>query len=391
MSTSSTIEITNLPTFAGHLGEDFFPFVVRAQAALGVYDCELALHGPDIICGGSVWAVDVELRQRLSAPNPSSSSSSGEGDEVAATSAPSVPVVAPADMADDLRLATLRAKKAWQLLLIMLQGRALHVFIAAGSPSAGWRALDAAFRPKTRQKARIVRQELDRLTLDDRKDPSPGLAELSRLTTRLESMGEVIPEETKVDTILNKLGENYSQVKSFIDFGKTKTVKQVEDMVVARFKDLQAADKGKSGGNGHALAVSTGRRTVGRKGRGKGRVICFMCGKDGHIKYDCPYLDWDRHASAPSILGEDDGQGGRCVRCTGLGHEESECPLTFRVRERTRRPSGRGTRQRARMIPTTNPSPPNDSREVEDISSRLDKLEGFIRSSYFGDIERFSL
>ncbi|CAM9321913.1 unnamed protein product [Choristocarpus tenellus] len=116
----------------------------------------------------------------------------------------------------------------------MLEDRVLHVFIAPGSPSARWRAFDAAFMPKTCQEARYVRQELDRLSIDDRKDPSPGLTELSRLTTRLESMGEVIAEETKVATILNKLGENYSQVKSFVDFGETKTVKEVEDMVVTR-------------------------------------------------------------------------------------------------------------------------------------------------------------
>ncbi|CAM9693807.1 unnamed protein product [Choristocarpus tenellus] len=101
----------------------------------------------------------------------------------------------------------------------MLQDRALHVFIAPGSLSAGWRALDAAFMPKTRQEARRIYQELDRLTIDDRKGPSSGLTELSRLTTRLESMGEVIADETKVATILNKLGENYSQVKSFEDYG----------------------------------------------------------------------------------------------------------------------------------------------------------------------------
>ncbi|CAM9401300.1 unnamed protein product, partial [Choristocarpus tenellus] len=140
-------------------------------------------------------------------------------------------------------------------MLLMLQDRALHVFIAPGSPSAGWHALDAAFMPKTCQEARRIRQELDRLTFDDRKDPSPGLTELSRLTTRLESMGEVITEEMKVATILNKLGENYSQVKSLVDYGETKMVQDVEEMVVARFKDLQAINMGKSTGSSHALIV----------------------------------------------------------------------------------------------------------------------------------------
>ncbi|CAM9817421.1 unnamed protein product, partial [Choristocarpus tenellus] len=112
-------------------------------------------------------------------------------------------------------------------MLLLLQDRALHIFISPGSPSEWWRALDAVFMPKTRQETRRVRQELDRLTFDDKKDPSPGLTELSRLTTRLESMGEVITKETKVVTILNKLGENYSQVKSFIDCGKSNTVQDV--------------------------------------------------------------------------------------------------------------------------------------------------------------------
>ncbi|CAM9720983.1 unnamed protein product, partial [Choristocarpus tenellus] len=190
---------------------------------------------------------------------------------------------------------------------------------------ARWRALDAAFMPKTRQEARRVRQELNRLMIDDRKDPSPGLTEISRLTTRLESMGEMIGEETKVTTILNKLGENYSQVKSFVVFGETKTVKEVEDMVVARYKDLQAINMGKSTGNGHALVASVGKSSLGRKGRGKGRIVCYMCGKDGHMKNDCPDLDRGRHTGASARLGEADNQDGRCPRCTGLGHDYDEC------------------------------------------------------------------
>ncbi|CAM9326471.1 unnamed protein product [Choristocarpus tenellus] len=151
-------------------------------------------------------------------------------------------------------------------MLIMLKEHALHVFIAPDSPSAGWRALEAAFMPKTRQEARRLRQELDRLMIDDRRDPSPGLTELSRLTTRLESMGEVITEETKVATNLNKLGESYSQVKSFVHFGETKTVKEVEDIVVVRLKDLQAINVAKSTENGDAFVASAGKGTAGRKG-----------------------------------------------------------------------------------------------------------------------------
>ncbi|CAM9507353.1 unnamed protein product, partial [Choristocarpus tenellus] len=131
-------------------------------------------------------------------------------------------------------------------------------------------------------------------------------AKITSLPTFSGKMGEVITEEKKVATILNKLGENYSQVKSFIDYGETKTVQDVEKMVVARFKDLQAINMGKTTGNSHALIASAGKKSSGRKGRGKGRIVCYLCGSVGHVRGDCPNLDRGRHAGASARMGEDE-------------------------------------------------------------------------------------
>ncbi|CAM9845876.1 unnamed protein product [Choristocarpus tenellus] len=138
--------------------------------------------------------------------------------------------------------------------------------------------------------------------------------------------------------------------------------------------------RGRDFQHGVRQVLQVAKGTAGRTGREKGRVFCFMYGKDGRMK--CDYPDLDR----ATRLGGDDGQGRRWMGCTGLSHEVSEYLLTVRASERTGRPSGRGAKEGSHMVSTTTP-PPTESPEVEDISSRLDRLEGFIRSFYFGDRE----
>ncbi|GFO19369.1 gypsy retrotransposon integrase-like protein 1 [Plakobranchus ocellatus] len=130
---------------------------------------------------------------------------------------------------------------------------------------------------------------------------------------------------------LKKIAISYSLSRLDKTFANVKT-----DLVAF---SANSADHTLSGRGGHQ-SRSASRHFQQRQYRSKSpslRVICFNCGKQGHVQKECraPKSNTVGHRAQSTMDGQREGV--TCYNCGGRGHVRSQCPTQRRNRSYTRK------------------------------------------------------
>ncbi|CAK8565584.1 unnamed protein product [Lathyrus sativus] len=133
------------------------------------------------------------------------------------------------------------------------------------------------------------------------------LSVLNGIVSELETIGVKIDDEDKNLRLIWFLPSSYEHIKPVLIYGKeTLSFEEVSSKITSEERRL----KGEENTSSNSVLVARGRSYV-KKNNEMG-VICWKCGKLGHIKYNCTdgaasEKDSESNASNVSLIVREDG------------------------------------------------------------------------------------
>ncbi|CAM9719821.1 unnamed protein product, partial [Sphacelaria rigidula] len=119
---------------------------------------------------------------------------------------------------------------------------------------------------------------------------------------RLEEMGQSVPDERYEDIILRALPAEYERVRIASCERRDLNLSDLRYMVSTMYAGYLSRPDTTNSVAGRGVAMQASGRNDGCK---RSQVTCYHCGKQGHVRKDCPAQ------SATRALTGGDGQDGR--------------------------------------------------------------------------------
>lgn len=177
------------------------------------------------------------------------------------------------------------ARKAKALMLIVnsLGDMPLRAVMAeaADCPRKMWAKLESRYASTSETAHLTVASNIANMKLQPGGSVMSYMSDLDSLYDRLETMGEVTSSRTKIAKLLTSVPEEYASVSAALrtQVNGEKSWNEVQDLMqdeYERIEQLRGAKGGRSSGS-KVLYTREQRRNV----------VCYKCGKKGHIKKYC--------------------------------------------------------------------------------------------------------
>lgn len=135
---------------------------------------------------------------------------------------------------------------------------------------------------------------------------------MKELTDQLGAIGAVIEEEDQIVTLLGSLPSSYAAIVTALETKMDNLTLQFvqQALINEEQKRVQADDNGAVSGGASAMSTQVrGEMQPNSKAVGADRSSswrCYKCGKEGHIKRDCPRRKRNNKThKAKSVMCED--------------------------------------------------------------------------------------
>lgn len=161
--------------------------------------------------------------------------------------------------------------------------------------------LEALYGQKADQALHRLEQEFYAATFDKEGGIAGHIAKLENLAYEMTALGETVSERMLIGKILNTLPEKYNHFHSAWD--STPTAERTINNLMARLLTEEARLNGQE--HTEALAAKYHQK----KPRQLEERKCFLCGRPGHFKKDCPK----------------NGEVKSCHNCGKPGHSKKNC------------------------------------------------------------------
>ena len=143
---------------------------------------------------------------------------------------------------------------------------------------AAWDGMIAKYQNSTRQRRRIMKNQLVSMEMSEGQDPDSFINELYHIRDELVEMGEVINDDSLLDIVLEGITDDYKQIKYNAEADDTFSL----DKAIFTMRNMHANRLAKHG----PLRKQKGRESAmvaipSKKGK------CHICNKAGHWAKDC--------------------------------------------------------------------------------------------------------
>lgn len=195
-----------------------------------------------------------------------------------------------------------------------------------------WRALELDYQTNTLPNRIFLKQRFAGLKMDEAKSIEDNLDSFQKLVDDLASLNIQISDEDQVIQLLMSLPPPYEPLVHTLKYGSVKDTLTVAAVTTSAYsKEAELNEKGllnKQKSQSEGLYVESRGRTNRRSGRGGnksswkersksrgrsksthrstqvGKGGCFICGKEGHWKRECPDKNTRKDADAANIASE---------------------------------------------------------------------------------------
>ena len=145
-----------------------------------------------------------------------------------------------------------------------------------------WDKLEQLYQGKGISNWLYLKEQFHTLRMDSGTKISDHLSILNGIVSELEAIGVEIDDEDKALRLVLSLPSSYEHMKPILMYGK-KTL-QFEDVTSKLLSEEKRLDGNIGTSSEGAFSISEGRK---KKNSWK-NVICWKCGKSGHVKMNCP-------------------------------------------------------------------------------------------------------
>lgn len=189
-----------------------------------------------------------------------------------------------------------RKEKAFSVLVLNVSTPQLYLITSCKTPKEAWDTLKGHFERDTLANKLFLKKKYFRCEMKEGESITEHLKRMKELTDQLGAIGAVIEEEDQIVTLLGSLPSSYATIVTALE---TKldhlTLQFVQQALINEEQKRMSAD-GNYGGaaSGGASAMST---QIGGDMQSNSKTVrndrsnswrCYNCGKEGHIKRDCP-------------------------------------------------------------------------------------------------------
>ena len=167
-----------------------------------------------------------------------------------------------------------KARKALATIALALSAAEKEHIIECTTPKAAWEVLEKLYEGKGRNRKFMLLQELFRHSLGMTEGMDSYLRAIREKLSELSTVGLKLEEDVKLAIILNGLPERYRYL--VVSLEKQETIDF--DELTARLLEEELKIN---------PPMSTTMAMTAKRNSG-GKVQCWGCGEEGHVRKDCP-------------------------------------------------------------------------------------------------------
>lgn len=192
-------------------------------------------------------------------------------------------------------------ERAFSMLVLNVSTSQLYLITNCQTPKEAWTTLKGQFERDTLANKLFLKKKYFRCEMTEGDRLAEHLKRMKELTDQLSAIGAVIEEEDQIVTLLGSLPTSYATIVTALETKIDNLTLQFVQQALTNEeqKRLNANDNFSGATSGGASAMSSqfrrnvqdGYRSVGVERPSTWR--CYKCGKEGHIKRDCPSLKYN--------------------------------------------------------------------------------------------------
>ena len=187
-----------------------------------------------------------------------------------------------------------RREMAFSTLVLNVSTTLLYLITSCQTPKEAWTTLKGQFERNTLANKLFLKKKYFRCEMTDGSGLTEHLKQMKELTDKLSAIGAVIEEEDQIVTLLGSLPASYATVVTALETKIDNLTLTFVQQALINEEQKRVNDNSRGATSDGASAMSSqfrGNVQDNYKAVGAERTStfkCYKCGKEGHIKRDCP-------------------------------------------------------------------------------------------------------
>lgn len=188
-----------------------------------------------------------------------------------------------------------KKEKAFSVLVLNVSTPQLYLITNCKTPKEAWEMLKAQFERDTVANKLFLKKKYFRCEMKEGEHLNDHLKRMKELTDQLGAIGSVIEEEDQIVTLLGSLPPSYATVVTALETKMDSlTLQFVQQALINEEQKRVLTDNTTVSSSVSAMSSQmhrneqSGSKTGGANSSDSWR--CYKCGKEGHIKRDCPSI-----------------------------------------------------------------------------------------------------
>ena len=172
-----------------------------------------------------------------------------------------------------------RSQNALSTIVMSISPEQLYLITSCESAKDAWDNLKQQFESNTLQNKLLLKKQYFRAEMSESLSLEKHLKAMKELMDKLAAVGSPISEEDQIVTLLGSLPMKYNAIVTALEArGDDLKLQFVQQALLNEEQKFVKPE-------GDSLLVA--QAVIPKKSKSKSKIVCYHCGKQGHIKKNC--------------------------------------------------------------------------------------------------------